>query len=519
MARETQGSCTPRLLIDGSRAFDLRFQVNSSRESLVLHERPGCTCGCGGGWNETAARTELGNILALVRVGMWERPKPPEALTEFGDDEDIPLFSAYSDWWLEQKIAGVIGDHPIAENTSKDLRNRIRHLNAFFGPYRVDQIDSKLCLKFKAELLSTAQKQREALEAGVDLRDRNNHPVRPVGLSMVRKIIECLRSILEEAVEDNHLTYNPARGRRMKVKAPKPKRTFLEMDELAYLIDAAGEQDAAMLSSPAPQGAGRSATTVAGLAAKGLRIEQIAAETGLAKSTVSYHLRRMGAEIGRGYVGRRVICGMLGYGGPRVSELIAMRIGDLRIHDPAGPRFRIPDSKTEAGERLVEMSPDLLEITIEHLDRLRRAGMPTGPTDYFVPNLRGGRMTRRRVGQIVGEAAALASERLAEKGISPLPNVTPHTLRRTYISIALLANNFDVKWVMGQVGHADSKMTMDVYAQLEQRVKRSHGKSFDRLVRQAREQVKGLSFDGPEQGKKAEDTPKPKRRIGRPRRR
>ena len=44
---------------------------------------------------------------------------------------------------------------------------------------------------------------------------------------------------------------------------------------------------------------------------------------------------------------------------------------------------------------------------------------------------------------------------------------------------------------MGQVGHADSKMTMDVYAQLQQRVKREHGTAFDRLVDQAREQLYG----------------------------
>jgi hypothetical protein len=61
-------------------------------------------------------------------------------------------------------------------------------------------------------------------------------------------------------------------------------------------------------------------------------------------------------------------------------------------------------------------------------------------------------------------------------------------MRRTYISIALLANGFDVKWVMSQVGHADSKMTMDVYAQLEQRVDRSHGTAFDELVRRAKGQ-------------------------------
>jgi hypothetical protein len=38
---------------------------------------------------------------------------------------------------------------------------------------------------------------------------------------------------------------------------------------------------------------------------------------------------------------------------------------------------------------------------------------------------------------------------------------------------------------MSQVGHADSKMTLDVYAQLQQRADRSHGTSFDALPRKA----------------------------------
>jgi hypothetical protein len=53
----------------------------------------------------------------------------------------------------------------------------------------------------------------------------------------------------------------------------------------------------------------------------------------------------------------------------------------------------------------------------------------------------------------------------------------------------LIANQFDLKFVMAQVGHVDSSMTMDVYAQLEQRAKRSHGVSFDRLLAEARERV------------------------------
>jgi integrase len=474
----------------------LRFQVANRRESLVLHERPNCTCGCGGGWDEPAARTELGNILARVRVGVWERPAPPPAIAEGAASEgDVPLFGDYAAWWLEAKIAGIIGDHPIAENTISDYRGRLRHLFAFFGPYRLDQIDAEMCLEFKAHLLAEARELREALEKGADIRDGNGRRARPLGPSMIRKVIDALRAILEEAVEDRHIDYNLASGKRMRVKVPRPKRTFLEMDELAYLLDAAADQDAPMFTGSAPADAGLSAAAVADLAAKRLRPKQIAEQLGLSKSTVTYHLRRLGAKVGNGYVGRRVVCEILGRSGVRVGELCDLKIGHARVHDPEGARFGIPDAKTETGIRDVEMSPDLVEAVVEHLDCLRRMGLPSGPDNYLAPNLRGGRLDRKRAGQIVAQAAALASERMAAQGLPPLPRTTPHTLRRTYISIALLANNFDVKWVMGQVGHADSKMTLDVYAQLEQRVDRSHGKSFDRLVNKAREQVKGLSLD------------------------
>jgi hypothetical protein len=46
---------------------------------------------------------------------------------------------------------------------------------------------------------------------------------------------------------------------------------------------------------------------------------------------------------------------------------------------------------------------------------------------------------------------------------------------------------------MRQVGHADSKMTMDVYAQLQQRAERQHGEAFDALVRRARERLYGTA--------------------------
>ncbi|HEX2391452.1 MAG TPA: hypothetical protein VHI77_00900 [Solirubrobacterales bacterium] len=87
------------------------------------------------------------------------------------------------------------------------------------------------------------------------------------------------------------------------------------------------------------------------------------------------------------------------------------------------------------------MSPDLVEAVVEHLGRLRRMGarLPR-PQPARRP------LNRQWVAQVVAEAAKLASERMTASGLPALPHTTPHTLRRPYISIALLANNFDVKW-------------------------------------------------------------------------
>jgi integrase len=329
------------------------------------------------------------------------------------------------------------------------------------------------------------------------IHDRRGRRVVPLSASSIRKLIDRLAAILDDAVEDELIDRNPARGKRMRVRIPKPNRSFLELDELAALIDAATSQDTSPTATERTPGDSTRAA-VARRLALGQRAGDIAAELGLSRSTVSYHATRLGVGH-HSYVGRRAVIEGLARSGARASELCDLRLRDVRLHDPDGARFRIRDSKTDAGVREVQMTPDLVEACVEHLDRLRRAGLPTGPDDYAVPNRRGGRLSRQRAAQIVGEAAALASQGLTTRGLPPLPHTTPHTLRRTYISIALLANNFDVKWVMSQVGHADSKMTLDVYAQLEQRVQRDHGRSFDRLVAQARAQlgvVPGTSRDG-----------------------
>jgi len=488
MSGQAKGSFESRVLTDGSKSFHLRFQLAGKRATVVLHERPGCPCGCGGGWEEATARAELSELVTWARVGLRPLLRPTRGPTSFSEENGaVPTFAEYAAWWLEAKIAGVLGDHPISENTAKDYRTRLGHL-AYLGAYRVDEIDAALCLELKAHLLAQA---REAIEAGADLRERSGRRRRPLGPSMIRKVLGALRSILEDAVEDGLLERNPAQSRRMRVAVPKPKRSYLEIDEMAYLLDAATDQDDPFAGGD-PSPGGPSAAAVARLTAQGLRPRQVAERLGLSAATVTHHLRRLGAETGRGYAGRRVVCELLGRAGVRVGELCEARVEDLRVDAEGTARLRIGASKTEAGRRLVELSPELTAAALSHLDRLRAQGRPSGPGAYLVPGLRDGRLSRRRVGQILAEAARLASERLAARGMAPLPHTTPHTLRRTYISIALIANQFDLKFVMAQVGHADSSMTMDVYAQLEQRAKRSHGANFDRLLAEARERVAAL---------------------------
>ena len=135
MPRQPSGSFDVVLLADGSRAFRLRFRAHGRRQRDVLHERPGCACGCGGGWDERAARSELGNVIARVRAGVWE-PRVPAALSV--EPATIPTFHEYASAWLTAKVQGILGDKPIDENTRSDYRWRLtRHLLPFFASYRL----------------------------------------------------------------------------------------------------------------------------------------------------------------------------------------------------------------------------------------------------------------------------------------------------------------------------------------------------------------------------------------------
>lgn len=73
----------------------------------------------------------------------------------------------------------------------------------------------------------------------------------------------------------------------------------------------------------------------------------------------------------------------------------------------------------------------------------------------------------------------MRSER--KRGIAPLPKITPHALRRTYMSLMLEAGA-PLPNLMDQVGDADSKTTLEIYAQVQKRGSRKNvHAAFDEL--------------------------------------
>ena len=123
MPRQPSGSIDVVVLADGTRAFRLRFRAHGKRQREVVHERPGCACGCGGGWDERRARVELDNILARVRAGIW---KPRAAAPVRPAPAVVPTFHEYASAWLAAKVQGVLGDKPIDRNPARGKRMRVR---------------------------------------------------------------------------------------------------------------------------------------------------------------------------------------------------------------------------------------------------------------------------------------------------------------------------------------------------------------------------------------------------------
>jgi integrase len=472
MGRPARGSIRVRVLADGTRSFQLRFWVGGERADDTLHERPDCRCGCGGAWSEQRARAELQNVLARLQAGIW-RPRPPIELPQQGLTW---RFDQYATDWLARWSAGALGEDKPDDSTVRLVRDWVlrKHLLPALGSLPVDDehFTKNRLTGYKAQLLTRHDEIAHLRAAGQVLRRTDGRPEK-LSKRSIQIILRTLAQILDEAVEDGHLAAIHARSKRMRVRPLKPIRTWLQPDELGDLLTGAALIDGGAYSPTTDR--------VRALHEEGHRIPAIADVVSVSVPTVYYHLAKPAPDSGQ--VGEaRTLISLLGYAGPRIGEALALRHRDVRLH-AAPRRLDVLDAKTPTGVREVHLSPQLAEILVLYRDARRRDG-PVANDDFLWAADNGAARSYTWALKKVKRAARIASERREARGLPPLPAVTPHTLRHTYISILLLVTD-NVPYVMEQVGHDDETTTTRIYRHLI-RQRQEHGAAFDRAVAQAR---------------------------------
>jgi integrase len=198
---------------------------------------------------------------------------------------------------------------------------------------------------------------------------------------------------------------------------------------------------------------------------------------------------------------RKPLMATLVLSGLRVGEALSICWQDV---DLATGRLRVSEAKTDAGVRVVDLSPDLREYLVTH-----KAGSRFAQAEDLVFPTRQGRPQNSNnvLSRTLRGAIERANEWLAKKRLPLIPErLKTHELRHTFASL-LFEAGATVPYVMDQLGHSDPKVTLSIYTHVLER-KRDTGKRLDELVRGAEWAPLGTSDDS--QAESVPDFPRPR---------
>jgi integrase len=338
------------------------------------------------GYNRRRADTELQNILADIRRGTWQPPQPEPAPTPAQD----PTFHEFASQWFEARR------HEVSTRSVEDYKWALtRHLLPFFKDHRLSQITIAEVDRYRTGKVREREQRTEG---------------RALANSSINETLNLLAQVLETAVEYEHIQFNPARGRRRRLKTIQPQRTWLEPEQIKPLLDA----------------------TVRGLRG--------------GRTMPDPRMRTLYATA---------VCT-----GLRIGELLALRWRDVNL---AQGRLAVLDSKTEAGRgREVDLWPELREELSVYKADARHARHE----DYVFATATGKADTRSNIAKRLKRAVERANEALAGQETPPIPAaLSPHSLRRTFASLLYLRGENPV-YVMHQMGHTDPKLALRIYTKV-----------------------------------------------------
>jgi integrase len=370
---------TGQVVVDERRrspTFGLRFRAYGRREYVSLGTAED-------GWTRAKAQTELENVLADVRRGIW----CPPVVEIVQAPREVPTFHVFaSEWFERQKVEGGRRGNGLSDTGAAALEWVIsNHLLPAFAAQRLDRITVEDVDRYRLN------KVREG----------------KLSATSINKTLATLAAILETAVEYELIGRNPARGRRRRLPAAAPRRSWLDRaDHIEALLDAAGQRDRT-------------------------------------------------AKVCHGQ--RRALLATLVFAGLRIGEALSLRWRDV---DLSRSTITVRAAKTDAGVRVVYVLPVLRNELGAYCARLD----PTPDALVFATTTgreQGATNVRRRV---LAKAVEHANRQLAKDGVELLPEgLTPHSLRRTFASL-LFALGEAPPYVMAQMGHTTPNLTLAIYA-------------------------------------------------------
>ena len=189
--------------------YALRFRAYGERHYVALGS-------VADGWTQERAQTELANVLADVRRGLWRPADRNPALVPSQPAD--PTFHEFASGWYRDN------EPSWRPNTRVDYQWQLsNHILPFFRDHRLSQITVAEIDRFRAAKVRDGQ----------------------LSATSINKLISRLAQILETAVEYELIDRNPAKGKRRRVKASKPAPVWLDRPEhISALLSAAGQLDA-----------------------------------------------------------------------------------------------------------------------------------------------------------------------------------------------------------------------------------------------------------------------------------
>jgi integrase len=415
------------------------------------------------GWDEDRAAEEQRFLMEKVNRGEWT--PTTTRLASMSEPPLMPTFQVEASRWLHRRKL-IAGDPDGRSKTIRDLEWRLSVVMDRFGPEPIDRVDFALADELVVELCE----ERAAIERGaavgvplmtsvLDPRTGRRYEARRRGVSngSIRKALDAAERVLRDARKRGLLTHDVPALKAAAPRSDRPRRSFLEPEQIAAVLRAADLIEA--------EHRGLSWETVGLIRTSGRSAVALARELGVSDTLVR-KVRRgelwngVPERRNRNDVPRRVIVETLILGGLRVSELCGL---DGPHVDLAAARLRVPRSatKSDAGERNVPIVPALQSRLTEHRERY-----PNGPGQPAFPTRNGTRQNPDNIrSRILAPIRERANRQLESEGRLPIGHMTPHTLRRTFASI-LAVCDVPPRRAMYLMGHTDPTLTLAVYQQV-----------------------------------------------------